>query len=385
MKARGFPASEGAELASALLADSKGPQDVDKLMDRFGKTYATLEKSRTPVPQLLPQMTRVMSHGITAEQAAQMLAVVAPASPHEEGVAVEAAFRAIDQIKIKGTGAEFGVKDGMSPLESIKAFATNINERREKLIAAGKTDQQAEDAIRKQLAEKDIAVEVREARGLVQGFGYQGIQLGGLERFRQYGEQTPADFTADSVRKNTLTNASQKAQHNADDAIARTDTGAKYQDSEAALEQARIGVTKSGELENRQAANIPNRALNWFAMTDRQQQLTNVKALQSLLEYGCTEMHGQGRLASAIPAEFQEPAGGIMAGVWTAVRTALGGEATKDLGEGWKSQQRVNQEILRLLQAIEKNTGKNPNQVMADMQKARALVSPPAPGAGARQ
>ena len=225
MKARGVNPAEGAELAGSLLEYSKGPQSVDGLMDKFGKTYQTLEKARTPVPELVPQLARVMAHGVDSAQAAQMLSMVAPASPHEKGVAVEAAFRSIDEMKQKGTGKDFGVLKGMTPMEAIQSFAKNINERRDKMIAGGKTDQEAEDEVRAQLAEKGITVDVREARGLVRGFGYQGVQLDGLEQFRRYSEDTPKNFTEEATAAHREGEQGREDQRQAESELAQAKLG----------------------------------------------------------------------------------------------------------------------------------------------------------------
>ena len=91
MKASGINPQIGAELAGALLEQKKGPQDVETLMKELSKTFTVLEKGRVPLAQALPQMTQIMGHGISAEEAAKMFSIVAPASPGQEGTAVEAA------------------------------------------------------------------------------------------------------------------------------------------------------------------------------------------------------------------------------------------------------------------------------------------------------
>ena len=100
-----------------------------------------------------------------------MFSIVSPASPKEPGIAVEASMRAISEMKAKGTGTEFGVKRGMSQFEAVKAFAENINERKQKLMAGGMGEQAAQDDVEALLQEKKVANDVREARGLVRGFG----------------------------------------------------------------------------------------------------------------------------------------------------------------------------------------------------------------------
>ena len=179
---------------AALLEQKKGPQDVDKLMTELSKTFTVLEKGRVPLAQALPQMTQIMGHGISAEEAAKMFSIVVPASPGAEGMAVEAALRAVEEMKAKGTGKEFGVKEGMTQYESVKAFAENINKRKQDLVAGGKTEQEATDIVNRKLAEAGVAADVRERRGLVAGFGRQGVELGGFERLREDRPRDAARF-----------------------------------------------------------------------------------------------------------------------------------------------------------------------------------------------
>jgi hypothetical protein len=333
MKARGVPSEQGAELAGALLEYATGPQDVEKLMGRFGAVYQTLEKARTPVPELLPQLARVMSHGVSAEQAAQMLATVAPAAPHEEGVAVEAAMRSILEMKQKGI-EDFGVKKGMTPMEAIKAFSMNINERRKALIAQGKTDQEAEDVLLGQLAEKKVAVDVREARGLVQGFGYQGIQLGGLERFRRYTEETPADFTARAVKEYEQTDAGKAAKRAADLAVARAERRAQYQGVVAEREAAKAELTRGGEGEAAGLECIIRGMTGFLTGQTAQEQIGSEQALfrvrQRAKAVGVTEREAETRDASL-------------------------DRFTRDVP--FRSMESVNNEILALLRLIEAHTG----------------------------
>ena len=199
MKSSGVAPAVGAELAGSLLENAKGPQNVDNLMKRLSKTFTVLEKGRVPLGRALPQMSRIMGHGISAEESAQLFSIASPVSPGEEGTAVEAALRAIEEMKSKGTGEEFGVKRGMGQFESVKAFAQNIDQRKKALIAGGKTEQEAQDELNALLEKKKVANDIRERRGLIGGFGRQGIELGGFERYGRIAAETPDDF--ESARK----------------------------------------------------------------------------------------------------------------------------------------------------------------------------------------
>lgn len=104
MKSSGINPAVGAELAGSLLEQSKGPQDPEELMKRLSQIFNVLEKGRVPLARALPQMSEIMGHGVSGEEAARMFNIVAPASPGQEGTAVQAAFRAVGEMKNKGTG-----------------------------------------------------------------------------------------------------------------------------------------------------------------------------------------------------------------------------------------------------------------------------------------
>jgi hypothetical protein len=238
MKASGVSPAVGAELAGSLLENKQGPQNVDELIKELSRTFNVLEKGRVPLAQALPQLSRIMAYGVSATDAAKMFSIAAPAALGEEGMSVEAAMRSIQEMKSKGTGEEFGVKQGMSDYESVKAFAIIINKRTQDLIAAGKTEKEAQDAVAALLEEKKVANDVRERRGLVRGFGRQGIELGGFERYERIEQETAADF--DAARKKRYEDSIQGR----DDAIAAA----------KAVEMAKMGERNSGVARFREIA-----------------------------------------------------------------------------------------------------------------------------------
>jgi hypothetical protein len=200
MKAHGVNPAVGAELAGSLLENSKGPQDVDALMKRLSTTFQVLQKGRVPLSRALPEISQIMGMGVEAEDAAKMYSIVSPAAAGEEGTSVRAGLRAVNEMKAKGTGDEFGVKSGMSPMESVRAFAANLNDRKQAFVAGGDTEQMAQDKVMKLLTEKQVASDSREQRGLIAGFGRQGVELGGFARYDKVAESVSPSFEAD-IRK----------------------------------------------------------------------------------------------------------------------------------------------------------------------------------------
>ena len=218
MKGSGIDPRIGAELAGSLLKNKKGAQDVDALIKELSTTFQVLEKGRVPLARALPQMSQIMGHGISAEEAAKMFSIMVPVSPGQEGIAIEAGLRAIEDMKAAGTGEDFGIKRGTSQYDSVKAFAENINKRKADLVASGKTQQEAEDELSATLKDRGVAADVRERRGLVAGFGRQGVELGGFERYERIARETPEDFEA--VRKKRYEESPQARQDAVDNAQA---------------------------------------------------------------------------------------------------------------------------------------------------------------------
>jgi hypothetical protein len=364
MKESGINPAVGAELAGSLLEQAKGPQDVDTLMKRLSETFNVLEKGRVPLSRALPQMSEIMAHGVGAEEAARMFNIVAPASPGQEGVAVQAAFRAIEAMKIKGTGQEFGVKEGMTLYESVKAFSEDINKRRQSLLAEGKSEQEATDALTKLLTEKDIGTEVRERRGLISGFARQGIELGGFKTFEGIAEKTPEDFEA--ARKKRYEESDQGLRDAADvrQAVARAERGEKLQAITLELERARAQVIQSGEMERPTDQNAVRGFLGNLNGVDLEQQLANKRALSNL---------GQRAAEAGIETRFN-PA------------TEEGRQNISR--ESIESQIRVNQRIAELLEEINRKTPERnaiEQKPKPPGEPGKSLAAPPPGGAGQRQ
>lgn len=96
----------------------------------------------------------------------------------------------------KGTGGEFGVSREMTQYENIKAFSQNITERKQAMMASGMTETRAQAELEALLFEKQVTPDVREARGLVRGFGRMGAELGGFKTYERVAAETPADLEA---------------------------------------------------------------------------------------------------------------------------------------------------------------------------------------------
>jgi hypothetical protein len=249
MKGSGVNPAEGAELAGSLLENSKGPQDVDALMKRLSTTFQVLQKGRVPLSRALPEISQIMGMGVEAEDAAKMYSIVSPAAAGQEGTSVQAALRAVQEMKSKGTGEEFGIKTGMTAMESVRAFAGNVNDRKQALMAGGDTEQAAQDKVMQLLMEKHAAADSREARGLVSGFGRQGVELGGFERYDKVAAGVSGSYEADARKtylegKEGRTDAIRTAK-----AVADAEMGARNEGIERRRQIAEVELEKSGGFE----------------------------------------------------------------------------------------------------------------------------------------
>ena len=208
-KARGIAPAEAMAMGGSLLQFSDGPQDVNQLLDRYGKVFRTLESAPSPVSQLLPQLNRVMSQGFSAEEAAQALAIMSEAMRGEEGSGIENTLKALTNMRLQGKGPELGIQEGMTPFQQIEAAARTLRQRKSN----------GEDLYQPM---KDYAPDLSERRGFL-GFMDRGVGAGGFERLRGYVRDTPSDFVEQSIRKYRESAAGWSVQERAELARGKSD------------------------------------------------------------------------------------------------------------------------------------------------------------------
>jgi hypothetical protein len=210
-KSRGIAPADAMAIGSSLLQFSEGPQEVNQLLDRYGKVFRTLESAPSPVSQLLPQLNRVMSQGFSPEEAAQALAIMSEAMPGEEVSGVKNTFKALTRARLQGKGRELGIQEGMTPMQQIKAAARTLKHRE----ANGDHPNQLM---------KDYALDLPEKMGLL-GFMDRGAGAGGFERLRSDALETPSDFVEQSIRKYRDSAAELSAQERAELGRGKTEPG----------------------------------------------------------------------------------------------------------------------------------------------------------------
>jgi len=282
MKSVGQKPSLGLELGGAMLQQAKGPQDVDKLMKDFQETYAISQKGPVDVKEMIPELQRIMSHDIAPQDAAKMFNIVAPAAGKgQEGTSVEGALRAIQEMKNENTGTEYGVKRGMSDMDSVRAFGENIAERKKKMMAGGKDEKTALDDLQAQLSERGIAKDIREARGLVRGFGQQGVEHEGFTQYDEVQRNVPADLEKIKAKEYKKSDQGLDDAEAIRDEVARAVRGEQQQNVRREILRAKADVTESGELE-KPSIGHGLRQINPFQKVELEQQIINRQALTNV-------------------------------------------------------------------------------------------------------
>lgn len=175
----------------------------------------------------------------------------------------------------------------MSQWESVKAFGKNINERKQKLIAGGMSNQQAEDEVQKLLAEKQVTPDFREARGLVRGFGRMGVELGGFQRFDAIEANTPLDYEKRQVKDYEGSEGGQQALRDADTALADAKAGARNVRIAEIRQEAETQLKNEGRFERFDASDLGRKAtekiggLLGAGTPSAREQLINERALEN--------------------------------------------------------------------------------------------------------
>ena len=142
----------------------------------------------------------------------------------------------------------------MTQYESVKAFAENIDKRRKDLMAAGKTEQEATDVVNRKLAEAGVAADVRERRGLVAGFGRQGVELGGFERYERIARETPEDFEKGRVARYEQSKQGRQDKIDVAEAVTKAEVGERNEGLARWRQIAETELTKGGAFERVQPA-----------------------------------------------------------------------------------------------------------------------------------
>lgn len=238
-KLGGENAGLGMEMAGSILEQSKSHLTPDQAMAKFNPAFEVLQRGRIDLRRAMPMMSQIMAHNVSPTEAATLLNVVAPASPGEEVTSAEAAMRAIEKMRVSGKGKEFGVTDKMGQYEAIKAFSKNIAARDAAMRAAGKSEEEAEVEIARQLKTAGVAADIREQCGLVRGMARNGIGLGAFDLYERVGRETRGDYDRGAVASFEASDEGQAAKRRAVEALMDARTGLRDQSAKAVREEAR--------------------------------------------------------------------------------------------------------------------------------------------------
>jgi len=202
-----------------------------------------------------------------------MLAIMSEAMPGEEETGVTSALKAIRDQTQEGKGAALGQKEGMTPLEQVKAATSKIKERTEK-------GEKLDDIL------TEVAPDVRERKAL-RGFLDRGLEAKGFERIEKYQKETPDDFVTTANDDYDKSDAGKAAKRDADEALAKAERGKHHQPVEAELQEARTKLTREGYFEEtHHAYNALGKITGVATGVDVDQQAINQRALDDIRAKG---------------------------------------------------------------------------------------------------
>jgi hypothetical protein len=362
-KSKGVPPEQTMTALGSIIQQTKGKTNVEDVMERFSRGFNVGLEGSIPLAQFMPMMSQVLAWGgIKEEEAAAMLNVSAAASkPEEAETTTEGALRALEEMRSKGTGAEFGVINKMSKYEAFKAFGRNIQGRVEQLRKQGKTDEEIDVEIKTQLAEAGVAAEIRERRGLVRGMAEFGIGKKGFEQYEEVAARTTRGYDvreAEAFEQSTEDKANRRRSR---EETAELMHGAKEQDVLAALQDARTELKATGEFGRHTAANTLAGWVGWGTSlgVGPEQQMVNERAVQNLRQRAM----GLG-IRGDTQRSFQ-------------VERESGAAAAGDVS--YRTQQSVNEEIKDLLKRIAEAVEEQTKQRVAALVGGSIAVVMPNP------
>jgi hypothetical protein len=249
MKAAGYKPAAAMQLAGSMLQQKQpGPQNVDQLMKEFAVLFNIAQPGQVPLERAAPDIQELMATGMTSAEATSAYSVIAGAAPGQEKTAVEGAVKAIRQMRVKGTAAEFGVTRQMRPYEAMKAFGVNVTQRKQAMMAKGATETEAENDLAVLLAQKEIAADMREAKGLISGAGRLGTELGGFATFEGFAQATPANWEQKTREAYMASEEGMQARTEAFEALAEAQEGAAEAPVQRARTEARGGLIATGRM-----------------------------------------------------------------------------------------------------------------------------------------
>jgi hypothetical protein len=241
-------------------------------LERTEKIFTALERARTPVEKLLPQMPMMMASGASGREASELLNIAAEFAPGEEGTYASATLKALRETRLKGKGGELGLKDGMSPVEQIKAAALKIDER----VRGGEGE---EDIL------KDYFGDVREFRGM-QGFLNRGLRAGRFDAVESMiGETSPIKIQSELAKWEGSTGG-RRAGVLADESVQRAIRGAEVADAAEERQRARNELISEGRFEagNETAGDIVRQMFNFGGVFgSKEEHATELRTYQNVL------------------------------------------------------------------------------------------------------
>lgn len=268
-KARGLAPSEAAQLAGGLLQFADGPTTAADMVAQFGKVFTTLERAPTPVPQLLPQMSRVMAQGVGALDASRMLAVMSEATPGEEETGVTNVLKALREARLDGKGAGLGIDKSQTQMEQVLAAAKTLDARQ-------KGGEDLEELMQQYFPD------IRQFRGMM-GFLNRGLRGGSFERSKGYQDNTADDYVETQLGAWEQSDAGRRSKLAAEEEWRRIRNGADDAASLDAMQEAKNQLLAERRFENPEAGDAARGMFSWI-LGSKEDQLIRERAIQNAVQ-----------------------------------------------------------------------------------------------------
>jgi hypothetical protein len=260
---------EMAAFGGGLLGQLEGPTTAAEMKARAGKVFATLEASSAPVARLLPNMTRVMAQGVSAEDAAVSLAGMPEIAPQEEGTHLLRVMAEVRRLNLEGKGATFGIDKAMNPQQQLEALVGNLHRR-----AAGGEDL---DKMLRDVTHEDIAANT------LRGLARRGPA--GFAQWRGILDRTSPAAIDEGIAEGRQTEPGRVMHAEAQQALADVVQGERKSPLEIAKMEASAQLTMENRFDEFHPSDIMRAPLSMFG-TKVNQQLINERALRNAYDAG---------------------------------------------------------------------------------------------------
>lgn len=128
-KARGIAPGEAMALMGTVVQEAAPGTTPEEMLSKFGSLFQVAEKAVGATAPQLAKIQELTGSGFESGEAARAANIFAVGAQGEEATYAMIARRALDDVRLKGQGAELGLERGQSPLQMMEAAAGKLSER----------------------------------------------------------------------------------------------------------------------------------------------------------------------------------------------------------------------------------------------------------------